>query len=121
MVAVTAAVTMLNLPTPPGDCPGMGALGMATKALVLSVQTNRLSVGAGRAIAVAVTSVALSTTAITLLDGLTTRVRSRFGDNAIMPASGSTPASETPAVAAIISLDASTISSAGKIAPVLLS
>src|ERR1035437_258568 len=118
MVAVIAAVTMLNLPTPPGDCPWIGALGMATKALVLSVHTNRLSVGAGRAIAVAVTSAALSTTAIRLLDRLTTRVLSLFGDKTILPASGSTPASETPAVAEIMSVEASTISSAGIIAPV---
>src|SRR5438876_11878117 len=43
MVAVIAPLEILILPTPPGDAwPAIGTLGTATKAVVLSVQTNML-------------------------------------------------------------------------------
>ena len=96
MVAVIAPLEILILPTPPGDaCPATGTLGTAINAVVLSVQTNMLSVEPGRVIVRATLSCALLTMARPLLAGLKTNVRSRFGLSTIMPASGSEVLSET--------------------------
>src|SRR5260221_8133938 len=108
---------MLNLPTPPEACPWIVALGTATKALVLSVHTNKLWVFPGKLIAVTVLSVALSTTAIRALEGLTTRVRFLSGVRTIIPASGSAVESATPETDST-SVVAFTIWRAGKIPPV---
>src|SRR5213078_825450 len=77
IVAVIAPLEILILPTPPGDaCPATGTLGTAINAVVLSVQTNMLSVEPGRVIVRATLSCALLTMARPLLAGLKTNVRS---------------------------------------------
>src|SRR5437867_2593481 len=105
--------------TAPAGCPRTGALGTATNAVVLSVQTNMLSVAPSNPTDEAALSCALFTIPRALLDGLKTTVRSFLGLTAIIPASGTVPERETPK-GLKTSLEASTMSSAGNIAPKLL-
>jgi len=87
---------MSTLPTPPTGCSQDGSAGYGDEgARVIRPHKQTLG-GARQTNAPEVDSVALSTTAIRLLNGLTTRVRSFFGVKTIMPASGSAPESETP-------------------------
>jgi hypothetical protein len=61
MVAVIAALARLTWTTAPGDWPVIGAVGTAAKSVVLSLATNMLSVGPGRAKDEVALSLALST------------------------------------------------------------
>src|SRR5947209_12070245 len=68
IVAVTAELGRFTCTTAPGDCPVIGALGMAAKSVVSSLATNILSVGPGRVTAEVALSVALSTIPKVLLE-----------------------------------------------------
>ena len=68
MVAVTAEFVRLTCTTAPGDCAGIGALGIAAKRVLLSLATNMLSVGPGRVMDEVALSEALSTMPRVLLE-----------------------------------------------------
>src|SRR6266496_3491688 len=93
--AVIADVERLILPTPPAGWPGTGAVGTATKAVVSSPDTKKLSVAPGRVTDPAALSVVLSTIPSALFEGLNTSVRSFLGLNAIITASDTVPERET--------------------------
>src|SRR5215470_16424712 len=87
MVAVIAAVGRSILSTAPGNRPGMLAPGTAANAVLLSLQTKKLSVAPGRVTADATEFCKLFTIAILLSAGLDTSVRSCLGLSAIIPGS----------------------------------
>jgi hypothetical protein len=121
IVAVTLALGMSILSTAPGDSPGTPALGTATKAVTLSVQTKRLSLDPPKLTAELTDCCALLMIASLPSAGLTTSVRSRFGLTAIIPASLRLPLSDEREMEKkeITSLVASRMSIAGEPPPKL--
>src|SRR5205823_4861217 len=101
--------------TAPGGSPAMLVLGTAAKAVMLSVHTKKLSLGPCSGKLPETDSCGFATTARRLSPGLNTKVRSRLGLTAIMPALLTLLLRERSEMAnrASRSLDASTISIPG--------